>query len=145
MKHTRGYKWRRAKRADPLVSCFALVSSILQFYPRVHRSNENTRNIWVTVTKLEIKMAGYWPKSFFAILWTETKSRPIQMQKNDNLFYEIKHLKMISLLVYLQGGKRKPVACKNKWRLHPETQSFYWFTFLTSKCLLNELTNVRKR
>ena len=65
--------------------------------------------------------------------------------KNDNLFYEIKHLKMISLLVYLQGGKRKPVACKNKWRLHPETQSFYWFTFLTSKCLLNELTNVRKR
>ena len=26
-------------------------------------------------------MAGYWPNSFFAYLWTETKSRPINSQK----------------------------------------------------------------
>ena len=27
------------------------------------------------LTKCEVKMAGYWPSSFFACLWTETKSR----------------------------------------------------------------------
>ena len=26
------------------------------------------------LTKREVKMAGYWPSSFFACLWTETKS-----------------------------------------------------------------------
>ena len=38
------------------------------------------------LTKLEVKMAGYWPSSsffFFAFLWTETKSRSIKM-KNKN-------------------------------------------------------------
>ena len=29
------------------------------------------------LTKCEVKMAGYWPSSFFACLWTETKSRSI--------------------------------------------------------------------
>ena len=28
-----------------------------------------------------VKMAGYWPRSFFASLWTETKSRSINKQK----------------------------------------------------------------
>ena len=27
------------------------------------------------LTKREVNMAGYWPSSFFACLWTETKSR----------------------------------------------------------------------
>ena len=27
------------------------------------------------LTKCEVKMAGYWPSSFFAFLWTETKTR----------------------------------------------------------------------
>ena len=27
--------------------------------------------------KCEVKMAGYWPSSFFACLWTETESRSI--------------------------------------------------------------------
>ena len=26
------------------------------------------------LTKREVKMTGYWPSSFFACLWTETKS-----------------------------------------------------------------------
>ena len=30
-----------------------------------------------------IKMAGYWPRSFFACLWTETKSRSINSQKKN--------------------------------------------------------------
>ena len=33
------------------------------------------------LTKCEIMMAGYWPSSFFACLWTETKSRSINSQK----------------------------------------------------------------
>ena len=30
-----------------------------------------------------VKMAGYWPRSFFACLWTETKSRSINTQKKN--------------------------------------------------------------
>ena len=35
------------------------------------------------LTKCEVKMAGYWPSSFFACLWTETKSRSINSQKKE--------------------------------------------------------------
>ena len=34
-------------------------------------------------TKCEVKMAGYWPSSFFACLWTETKSSTINLQKKN--------------------------------------------------------------
>ena len=30
-----------------------------------------------------VKMAGYWPRSLFAFLWTETKSRSIKTQKEN--------------------------------------------------------------
>ena len=33
----------------------------------------------------EVKMAGYWPSSFFACLWTETKSRSINSQKKNEV------------------------------------------------------------
>ena len=35
------------------------------------------------LTKCEFKMAGYWPSSFFASLWTETESRSINTQKKE--------------------------------------------------------------
>ena len=36
------------------------------------------------LTKCEVKMAGYWLSSFFACLWTETKSRSINsLKKNE--------------------------------------------------------------
>ena len=35
------------------------------------------------LTKCEVKMAGYWPSSFFACLWTETESRSINAQKKN--------------------------------------------------------------
>ena len=35
------------------------------------------------LTKCEVKMAGYWPSSFYACLWTETKSRSINSQKKE--------------------------------------------------------------
>ena len=30
-------------------------------------------NMYGLLTKCEVKMAEYWPRSFFACLWTETK------------------------------------------------------------------------
>ena len=35
------------------------------------------------LTMCEVKIAGYWPSSFFARLWTETKSRSINSQKKN--------------------------------------------------------------
>ena len=40
-------------------------------------------SIYALLTKREVKMAGYWPSSFFAFLWTETKSRSIKTQKKN--------------------------------------------------------------
>ena len=40
-------------------------------------------NIYGLLTKREVKMTGYWPSSFFACLWTETKSRSINTQKKN--------------------------------------------------------------
>ena len=41
------------------------------------------KNMYGLLTKCEVKMAGYWPSSFFACLWTETKSRSINSQKKN--------------------------------------------------------------
>ena len=38
-------------------------------------------NLYRLLTKCEVEMAGYWPRSFFACLWTETKPRSINSQK----------------------------------------------------------------
>ena len=43
----------------------------------------DTPNTYGLLTKREVKMAGYWPSSFFACLWTETKSRSINTQKKN--------------------------------------------------------------
>ena len=40
-------------------------------------------NIYALLTKREVKMAGYWPSSLFAFLWTETKSSSIKMRKKN--------------------------------------------------------------
>ena len=37
------------------------------------------------LTKCEVKMAGYWPSSFFACLWTLTSSRSINTQKENEV------------------------------------------------------------
>ena len=39
--------------------------------------------IYALLTKREVKMAGYWSSSFFAFLWTETRSRSIKTQKKE--------------------------------------------------------------
>ena len=35
------------------------------------------------LAKCEVKMAGYWPSSIFACLWTEMESRFINTQKKN--------------------------------------------------------------
>ena len=35
------------------------------------------------LTKCEVKMAGYWPSSFLASLWTSTSSQSINSQKKN--------------------------------------------------------------
>ena len=38
---------------------------------------------WVIGQACSVKMAGYWPSSFFACLWTETESRSINTQRKN--------------------------------------------------------------
>ena len=38
-------------------------------------------NMYGLLTKCEVKMVGYWARSIFACLWTETESRSINTQK----------------------------------------------------------------
>ena len=40
-------------------------------------------NKYGLLTKCEVKMAGYWPSSFFACLLTETELRSINTQKKN--------------------------------------------------------------
>ena len=41
------------------------------------------RYIQVIDQACSVKMAGYWPRSFFACLWTETKMRSINKQNKN--------------------------------------------------------------
>ena len=52
--------------------------------------------IYALLTKREVKMAGYWPSSFSACLWTETKSRSINTQKRTRPIFS--HLDRTSLV-----------------------------------------------
>ena len=47
------------------------------------RSRTEKKKKYALLTKREVKMAGYWPSSSFAFLWTETKSRSIKTQKKN--------------------------------------------------------------
>ena len=41
--------------------------------------------LFILLTKGEVKMARYWPSSLFAFLWTETKSRSLKTQKENEI------------------------------------------------------------
>ena len=38
-------------------------------------------DMYILLTKREVKMAGYWPSSVFAFLWAETKSKTAKTPK----------------------------------------------------------------
>ena len=48
-------------------------------------------------------MAGYWPSSFFACLWTETKSRSINSQKKNNIHLDRTNLVNKGFIIWLSG------------------------------------------
>ena len=63
------------------------------------------------LTKCEVKMAGYWPSSFFACLWTETRQDKTRQDKT-TLFY--------------QGS---PISCKAGILRGPGFNKIYIYTF----------------
>ena len=42
------------------------------------------QDVYIIDQASSFKMAGYWPSSLFALLWTETKSRSIKTQKEND-------------------------------------------------------------
>ena len=44
-------------------------------------SSSRSQAVWVIDQACSVKMARYWPSSFFACLWTEMESRSIDTQK----------------------------------------------------------------
>ena len=49
----------------------------------VHLVKEVQSGTYGLLIKSEVKMAVYWPSSFFACLWTETKSGSINSQRKN--------------------------------------------------------------
>ena len=56
-----------------------IVACILSL--RKLRHKPNLENTYGLLAKCEVKMAGYWPSSFFACLWTETKKKLHKLHK----------------------------------------------------------------
>ena len=65
------------------------------------------------LTKCEVKMAAYWPSSFFACLWTETKSRSINTQKKNlaNMQPSWPHTWSITHTYLYSRGPVRQVSC----------------------------------
>ena len=68
------------------IACFGSYSMSLEARRPSFKSSDAF--LWLfhmygLLTKCEVKMAGYWPSSFFACLCTETKSRSINSQKKN--------------------------------------------------------------
>lgn len=67
-----------------VILCFWLDEDVLQTYMRVNHAvtlTDDVLNLWVIDQACSIKMVGYWPRSFFASLWTEMQSKSISKQK----------------------------------------------------------------
>jgi len=58
--------------------CYPFITSLIYICIIVVITNR-----YILLTKREVKVAGYWPSSLFAFLWTETKSRSIKTQKEN--------------------------------------------------------------
>ena len=57
------------------------------------------------LTKCEVNMAGYWPGSFFACLWTETESRSINTQKKGPISSHFERTNLVNkrFIIWLPG------------------------------------------
>lgn len=71
-------KYAQYKNATPLKVIYIV-------YRKERRGEERStsRLDIILLTKCEVKMAGYWPSSFFVFLWTKRKGRSIKTQKEN--------------------------------------------------------------
>ena len=64
----------------PLTQWFQLLGA---FTTKNELLTKHKGKMYGLLTKCEVKMAGYWPRSFLACLWTETKLRSINSQRKN--------------------------------------------------------------
>ena len=85
-----------------------VVDSELGFVADVpYRRSGAKVSMYGLLTKCEVKMAGYWPSSFFACLWTETKSRSKNLQKKER-------------------GQYPAILAKQTWSMKDLLYGFWW-------------------
>ena len=51
--------------------------------PTEHGSHSGKVPVYGLLTNSKVKMAGYWPSSFFTCLWAAMESSSINMQKKE--------------------------------------------------------------
>lgn len=91
---------------------------------------------YTLLNMLEIRMAGYWPRSFFASLWTETKSDLVNKRfiipysQKTSLYYESR-----TNYLFRESGKKVNFICS---KINPRES--YTFSFdCISNCLSDSI------
>ena len=87
-----------------------------------HNYPTTEHDIYGLLTKCEVKMAGYWPSSFFACLWTETELRSINMQKKEWGQYPAILTEQVWSIKDLSYGFRGNISCRTR-RVVPSGQN----------------------
>ena len=82
-----------------------------------------------------VKMTGYWPRSFFASLWTLTPSRSINTQKKNlaNVQPSCPHTWSITH-TYFQWLPDKSDRLNGAWNIQENAQTFGWKTQSKISC-----------
>ena len=100
------------------------------------------------LTKCEVKMAGYWPSSFFACLWAETKSTSINSQKKWGQYPAILTEQARSIKDFLYGfqgnfscGIQRVVPSGQNSYIFPSREANHSARFGTS-CLLTKTSHI---
>jgi len=90
---------------SPVLSNVFLWKHATLFYAFSSNVNAKTQNtdgnsgVYRLLTKCEVKMAGYWPSSFFACLWTETESRSIRTVNIQPSWPSLDHLTIFDFTI----------------------------------------------
>ena len=108
-----------------------LINKEIESYEKVNK--------YGLLTKCEVKMAGYWPSSSFACLWTETKSRSINAQNKKKTRPISSHLDRtnlvnkgfiiwLSLKFFLRDTAGSPERARWLARSGSQSHRAIWFT-----------------
>ena len=83
--------------------------------------------VWVIDQVCSVKMAGYWPSSFFACLWTETKSRSISSQKKNLVNKGFIIWLLVKFCFRDTAGSPERARCLHLARSGSQSQRAIWF------------------